>query len=116
MRRRHIWHNGDWLDVTDMPRRPRVGPYIIRDGMDPAKHMANGQTYDSKSEFRRVTRAHGLIELGTDAPTIPAPRAPDTAGAREAVIEAYQMLQQGYTPPPVETASEALGDDFRLYT
>ena len=31
MKRKHIWHNGDWLDVSTLPRAEQVGPYIVRD-------------------------------------------------------------------------------------
>lgn len=103
MRRRFIWHGRDWVDVTDAKRAQRVGPYIVRDGMDACIHPATGEMMDSKSAFRRITREHGLIEIGNEAPaktaSIHEPR-----GIAEDVAQAYQMLEQGYTPPPVETA------------
>lgn len=37
------------------------------DTMDPLRHMANGQMYDSKSEFRKATKAAGCIEVGDQA-------------------------------------------------
>lgn len=111
MRRRHIWHNGDWLDVTDLPRRPRVGPYIIRDCMDAAVHPATGETMDSKSAFRAATRAAGLVEIGNDA-IAPAPPAYDPADLKGDVAKAITMLEQGYVPPPVETAAP----DTRIFT
>lgn len=40
--------------------------YIISDTMEPVKHMGTGRVLDSKSEFRRDTRAMGCEEVGTD--------------------------------------------------
>lgn len=39
---------------------------LIRDGMDALVHPATGQTFESKSQFREVTRANGLTEVGND--------------------------------------------------
>ena len=43
---------------------PSAAPNVIRDGMDPTMHMATGRMFDSKSAFRRETRAAGCIEVG----------------------------------------------------
>lgn len=40
-------------------------PMLIGDTMDAAEHV-DGRYYTSKSEFRKVTRANGLIEVGTE--------------------------------------------------
>jgi hypothetical protein len=115
MTRRHIWHKGEWVDVTDWKRAPRVGPYIIRDTCDPLQHPITGETFDSKSAFRAVTRAHGAVELGNDAPTEPPKRqAPDS---KADVIQAYQMVRDGYTAPPIEVAADAgfTPDATRVY-
>lgn len=111
MRRRHIWRNGEWVDVTDWKRPPRKTPYIVRDSMDAAVHPVTGEVMDSKSAFRAVTKAHGLVEVGNEALPAPAPiEAP--AGLAEDVAQAWQMLEQGHTPPPVEAATP----DTRIYT
>lgn len=112
MRRRFVWHAGEWVDVTDWKRPPRKTPYIVRDGMDALLNHANGQVYDSKSAFRRATRDAGCVEVGNDAPLTLAPR--DYRPAVQDVAEAVQMLNQGYQPPPLETVSEAFGSDYRL--
>jgi hypothetical protein len=41
-------------------------PGYISDHMDPTRHMANGRLYDSKSEFRKATKAAGCIEVGNE--------------------------------------------------
>lgn len=40
--------------------------YIITDSMDPAAHPCTGKVMDSKSEFRKVTKAHGCVEVGNE--------------------------------------------------
>jgi len=42
-------------------------PMIISDEMPPTEQV-NGQFYTSKSEFRKVGRALGLVEIGTEKP------------------------------------------------
>lgn len=109
MRRRHVWHAGEWRDVTDVPRQPRKTPYLVRDGMAPAVHPATGEMIDSKSAFRAITRANGLVEIGNDA--LPPPPAPDVVTAAE-IAKAYSMVEQGYKPPPCEVAEP----DTVIYT
>lgn len=43
---------------------PNVAPNIIRDGMDATVHMATGRVFESKSAFRRETKAAGCVEVG----------------------------------------------------
>lgn len=65
-----------WYDKTDLKvaaaAKPRL--YIQTDSMNATWHPGNGQTYDSKSEFRRVTAALGYQELGNDQPTVTPPK------------------------------------------
>ena len=105
---KYVWHNGAWVRAIRVSRPP-LFPGIITDTMTPAMHPATGQMMDSKSAFRRVTKAHGLVELGNDAPTTAPPVEPD--GVKEDVVEAIQMLNQGYTPEPVAQAEA----DIRHY-
>jgi hypothetical protein len=64
-------------------------PMLISDTMDAAEHV-DGRFYTSKSEFRKVTRANGLTEVGTEkinrtggrrCPRPSAPRALTSRGA-----------------------------------
>lgn len=41
--------------------------YVISDHMADTVHPITGKTYDSKSEFRKVTKAHGCTEVGNDS-------------------------------------------------
>jgi hypothetical protein len=68
---------------------------IITDTMPETWHPADGKHYDSKSKFRRVTRARGCIEVGTE-------RQKDCRqfdrNARDDVRCAIEMVRQGYRP------------------
>jgi hypothetical protein len=41
-----------------------AAPHVIRDQMDALRHMADGKMYDSKSAFRKATKAAGCVEVG----------------------------------------------------
>ena len=42
------------------------GAYVISDTMPGTVHPVTGKMYDSKSEFRKATRAAGCVEVGND--------------------------------------------------
>lgn len=105
-KRSYVWHNGTFVDVTDWKPPPRKTPYIIRDTMDAAKHPATGEVFDSKSRFREVTKAHGLIEVGNDYRTNQKRPARKPGEIKKAIAQAYTMLEQGYKPPPAESLDE----------
>lgn len=50
--------------------------YVISDIMTETRHMADGKTYTSKSEFRKATKASGCVEVGNETKTLLKPRAP----------------------------------------
>ena len=52
--------------------------YVISDAMAPTRHMADGKYYTSKSEFRKVTKAHGCVEIGSEVPYMLKARKPVT--------------------------------------
>ena len=51
---------------------------IISDIMEPTRHMANGEMYESKAKFRQATKDAGCVEVGTETKTLLKPRAPIT--------------------------------------
>lgn len=85
-------------------------PGVIRDQMAPLRHMANGVVVDSKSEFRQITKAHGLEEVGTSAST-PNKRHSDHKAIVNAAGRALQMVRDGYKPNP-QTVAGAGGDGW----
>lgn len=99
---RFIWHEGAWRTAVRVSR-PSAFPSIITDTQDALLHPADGKRYDSKSQFRRVTKEHGLIELGNDAPmTRRAELQPE--GVEDDIAQSIEMLRQGYQPPPDASA------------
>lgn len=95
---KYIRYDGQWVPADAFQRVPSRFPAIIRDGMEPLRNMADGKLYDSKSEFRRTTRAHGLIEVGNEQQTTARARLPK-AGLD--VAKAWEMVEQGYQPEPL---------------
>jgi hypothetical protein len=79
--------------------------------MAPAQHPCTGEVLESKSAFRAVTRAHGCVEMGNDAPIAPPAYQVDRKELRADIANALQQHEQGYRPPPTEPAA----DDVRIY-
>lgn len=48
------------------PIHEGIGLHVISDIMPPTRHPVTGQLMDSKSEFRKVTKVNGCIEVGDD--------------------------------------------------
>lgn len=69
--------------------------FVHADGMNKTWHPANGKHYESKSEFRRVTREHGCVEMGNDQQT---QARMGQSVTKSDVAKAYQMVSQGYRP------------------
>lgn len=113
MKRKYIWDGKTFVDVTGWRRPAPRFPAIHRDGMDALVHPATGETYDSKSRFREVTRAHGMVELGNDIPTSPKSPLGTKKERKQDIADAITMLEQGYEPPPVESVSD--WGEIRMY-
>lgn len=95
-----------WPDNHREPPPARshlAAPAIDRDGLDDLWHPHNGQIYDSKSEFRKVTRAAGAEEVGNEIQTDN--RTWDKV-TKDDVAQSVAMLEQGYKPGQTETAAE----------
>lgn len=103
-----------WVEASRFSRPPSVFPAIHRDYMDPATHPSNGVTTDSKSTFRRATKAAGMIEMGTDAPRERGEPVRDPITKAD-IAEAWEMVEQGYRPEPDRAAPELQSLDTRVY-
>lgn len=71
-----VYRNGELVDKRVAPPKVEGGPasYVISDIMSETRHMANGKTYTSKSEYRKATKAAGCIEVGNETETLLKPR------------------------------------------
>lgn len=98
-----IRYNGEWVPADRFTRPPPAFPAIIRDTMDPLVNMADGQVYDSKSEFRRTTKAHGLIEVGNETQATVRHRLPP---AGDDIARAWEMVEQGAAVEPLLSISD----------
>lgn len=87
----------DWQPLPPVeapPRQPLARadlacPMVIGDGMAATEHV-DGKFYESKSAFRAVTKANGLIEVGNDPARHrkPVKQRADRAAIKEAVAKA----------------------------
>ena len=72
-------------------------PYVISDTMDPVEQV-DGRFYTSKSAFRAVGKAHGLIEVGNEK-IAPKQRATTEKAVKEkrrkAIHTAIQKVKAG---------------------
>lgn len=60
-----VMRNGK-LVPKRLAARQSSGPSVISDYLPDLKHPLTGKVMDSKSSFRRVTRAHGCVEVGNE--------------------------------------------------
>ena len=96
-RETYVW-NGKRM-VLKHPRRRSSGVHsVISDTMAPTTHMADGKTYESKSAFRRRTKAAGCIEVGNE-PLVPKTVEFSRRDRVDAIKQAFAMHEQGYRPP-----------------
>jgi hypothetical protein len=61
-------------------------PMVITDDMPATEHV-DGKFYDSKSRYREVTKAKGLVEVGNDPARFRTPKRPDRDKAIDQAIE-----------------------------
>ncbi len=69
-------------------------PNVIRDEMDPTRHMVNNRYYTSKAKFRQATKDAGCIEVGTETATMLKPRQPVQLDRRKRVDDIRQAIHQ----------------------
>jgi len=95
----YVMRNGELVEKSLAgPREGQKGSsaYVISDTMDPTRHMADGNTYDSKAKFREVTRNHGCVEVGNETKALLTPRKPiqlDRGQRRDAIRRAISQLR-----------------------
>lgn len=85
MRTRYYWDKEQNKFVPEAEyRRPSESRshYVIQDSCDPFLSHADGEFYDSKSEYRQMLKANNLVELGNDQ-IKPRPREDDRSLDRD---------------------------------
>lgn len=82
------------LDITD---KSNSAPMVISDIMTAAKHHGTGLVTDSKSTFRRMTKASGCIELGNSSLPTRKPEKLDRGQRRDDIRRAIYELKNGYS-------------------
>lgn len=73
--------------------------HVISDTMDLTRHMADGRYYDSKSQYRKVTRANNCVEVGNDTAALLKPRQtrmPDAGRRRDDIRRAMWEVRNGH--------------------
>ena len=111
---RFIWHNGAWREVVRSA--PRIRAFNIgRDHMDATVHPCTGQLMDSKSEFRRVTREHGMVELGNDWQQERRPVELSEREIKQTISDSWDQVEAGHVPPPIETPRELMNVETQVY-
>lgn len=100
----YAWFNiGDGREVYRRVPEPKgkrsdlPSPMLSLDTMEAVQHPCDGRLYDSKSAFRRVTKAHGCVELGNDAQRMAEREKPkpDRRSIRDAVRKAANRVKNG---------------------
>ena len=78
---------GGPLDVRrTVARSDMPCPMLISDHMPECEHV-DGKFYSSKSAYRRVTKANGLIEVGNDPARFSRPKRPNRDKGIEQAID-----------------------------
>lgn len=91
----YVFRNGKCVPkYKARPRETRQNATgVISDIMDPTWHPIDGKRYDSKAQFRQVTRAHGCVEVGNEKMTPRKPRAeiPDRVYREQIERSIYEL-------------------------
>lgn len=94
----YVFRQGKWVergspeDTGFNPNDQRRGHSVIQDSMNPTWHPATGEILDSKSAFRKATKAAGCEEFGND---VPKTRDRYQRGdLKESIIRAYDECQK----------------------
>lgn len=110
------WFSPEQVRELEDARRaegPRA-PAIHTDAMPPTWHPSADRYYDSKSAFRRETKARGLVEMGNDA-VGHRPQRQKPEGIKEDLVETYRRARDGQLPKlDIPTVSEFEKDHGEL--
>lgn len=65
-RKVYYWDKENKKFVEHRPIKGEDYHFINDDSMPACEHPITGEVFESKSAFRRVTKAHGCVEVGND--------------------------------------------------
>lgn len=92
-----VYRNGELVEKhLAEPKGTTFIRGVISDTIPDMVHPANGKKYDSKSAFRKVTKAHGYVEVGNERQSDK--RAPIHQDFGRDVVEAVRKVNDGYRP------------------
>ena len=77
------------LEFSKQNRSKLSAPSVISDTMDTLVNHADCKHYDSKSKFRKATKAAGCEEIGNEAPPVPKPYEPNRKEIQQDIKDAY---------------------------
>lgn len=86
-RQKYIYRDGELIPAEEA-QRVRVHN-VITDTMDGTWHPVDGAMYDSKSNFRKTTRAHGYQELGNEKFEA---KKPDRQNIKRSLLDTWDKL------------------------
>lgn len=98
-RKVYVWQKGEkgkrgkFVLKRDAVQKLTPGIYIQQDSMPATWHPGDNRTYESKSAFRRATKALGLIELGNEP--LPQPERAELPDPEMEIKEAWDAIEQG---------------------
>ena len=98
-RQRFNFKTGEWEDADKAPTEDQKIHHVITDSIDATWHPCDGKMYESKSQFRRTTKANGCIEYGNEDPRKHIKRDRNPKDVKESVIRAYEQAQSGNARP-----------------
>ena len=117
-----VFYEGEFLPRSEVTRRKMAKreharsslpcPHVRRDEMEPFISHIDGKTvFDSKSAWERECKEKGFTIIGeqrdVSAPELRAkPTDTEIKDAQADVALAFQMHEQGYVAPPLETSSD----------
>ncbi len=93
----YVYRNGQVIEkhLAEPLVQADAAPHVISDIQPELRHMGTGKVTDSKSEFRKMTKASGCIEVGNDMPPPRKPAKLDRRERAEDIRKAIYDLQNG---------------------
>jgi hypothetical protein len=102
MKHRWIYINGEAIPAGRFEPEP-VADYHVMPDIQPYQSMCDGSMITSRSQHREHLRAHGVIELGNEAPRAK-PADIRKTGVKQELLKSVQQAKEKYGSRHVERA------------